>query len=189
MTLTSGRYMDISKLVSLLDTGALFFPRADRFSDTWEGSVSPSDLKAFNEMVANEEDREILKSNYRRTFPGFRRHTYISCWHENPGESAAMWKLYLKSDEGIAVQTSFGRLRRELEESSRCIRFGRVQYRDYTKASIPGGTPFTIGNAYLLGPFAPFIHKRYGFIHEARSEPCLRTTLNPWTIHPKPTMV
>jgi hypothetical protein len=33
------RYIDISKLVSLLTTNALFFARADRFTDTWEGSV------------------------------------------------------------------------------------------------------------------------------------------------------
>jgi hypothetical protein len=160
------RYMDVSKLVSLLDTGTLFFARADRFMDTWEGSVSPNDVNAFDEMVQSEEDREDLKNKYRRTFCGFRRHTYISCWHENPGESAAMWKLYLKSDEGIALRSSFGRLCHELAESSRFIHLCRVQYRDYRKESIPGGVPFQIGRAYVVGPFAPFTHKRYGFAHE-----------------------
>ncbi len=32
-------------------------------------------------------------------------------WHENPNESAVMWKLYLKSSKGIAVRTNFSRLK------------------------------------------------------------------------------
>jgi hypothetical protein len=164
------RYMDVSKLVSFLDTRTLFFARADRFDDKWEGSVSPNDVDAWNELVArdeeSQEDREKLIQHYRSAFPGFRRHTYISCWHENDGESAAMWKLYLKSDEGIALQTSFGRLRHELNESARRIHLGRVQYIDYTKELTLGGTPHLVGRSYMLGPFAPFIQKRLGFSHE-----------------------
>jgi|SRR5665213_93287 len=163
------RYMDISKLVSILNTGSLFFPRADRFSDAWEGSVSLNDVIAFYDTVAGgqekEEERKRLKDNHRRAFSGFRRHTYISCWHENSGESDAMWKLYLKSDEGIALQTSFGRLHRQLETCPREIRLGKVKYLDYRRESIPGSTP--IGHAYVVGQFAPFIHKRAGFVHEA----------------------
>jgi hypothetical protein len=67
------RYMDVSKLVSLLDTSALFFARADKFSDAWEGSVSPNDVNAFDEDIPrseeSEEDRKKLKENYRRTYP------------------------------------------------------------------------------------------------------------------------
>jgi hypothetical protein len=32
------RYMDFTKFVSLLDGNALFFSRADRLSDAWEGA-------------------------------------------------------------------------------------------------------------------------------------------------------
>lgn len=165
------RYMDISKLASLLATSTIFFSRADRFDDRWEGAVSPNDVEVWEkEVEASDEspdDRETLIRNYRRTFQGLRRHTYISCWHENHGESAAMWKLYLKSDEGIAVQTSFGRLRDELNESKRFIHLGRVRYCDYAKDSIAGGTPVAFGGAKVIGPFAPFTQKRHGFVHEA----------------------
>ena len=78
-----------------------------------------------------------------------------------------MWKLYLKSDEGIALQTSFGNLRAELNSSARLIRLGRVRYQDYKeKRSIPGAKPYPMGRSYVVGTFAPFIHKRLGFSHE-----------------------
>lgn len=35
---------------------------------------------------------------------------YISCWHMNEYESAAMWKLYAKSSDAIAIQTTFQKL-------------------------------------------------------------------------------
>jgi hypothetical protein len=162
--------MDVSKLVSFLDTRTLFFARADSFGDTWEGAISPSDFDAWNEMVVrneeNHEDRKKLIQNYRGAFRGFRRHTYISCWHQNEGESAAMWKLYLKSGEGVALQSSFGRLRRELDGADRRIHLGKVRYIDYKKRATPAGTPHLIGRCYMLGQFAPFIYKRLGFSHE-----------------------
>ena len=34
----------------------------------------------------------------------------INCWHLNDHESAAMWKLYLKSNEGIVIQSTFTNL-------------------------------------------------------------------------------
>ena len=34
----------------------------------------------------------------------------INCWHESDHESAAMWKLYAKDDNGIAIKTDFDSL-------------------------------------------------------------------------------
>ena len=164
------RYMDFSRFVSLLETHSLFFSRADRFGDTWEGAISPIDVDAWEAFVGGSKesaaDRTTLIANYRRTFAALRRHTYISCWHQNSGESEAMWKLYLKSTEGIALQTSFGCLKSQLERSRRLIRLGKVQYRDYRIDPVPGGKPHAIGESYLTGPYAPFISKRRGFAHE-----------------------
>ena len=164
------RYMDFSKLTSLLATKTLFFPRADRLQDEWEGAVPQNDVSACGEMVAGsgepQEDRATLIKNYPGAFSGFRRHTYVSCWHLNEGESAAMWRLYLKSDEGIALQTSFGCLRKELNQSERRIHIGKVRYLNYKKGSIPGVLPDEIGPERMVAPFAPFIFKRLGFSHE-----------------------
>jgi hypothetical protein len=164
------RYMDFSKLVRLLSTSSVFFARADTFDDSWEGSISPNDVSARAAAIArieeSEEKQQRLIDDCRNAFEGFRRHTYISCWHENPGESDAMWKLYLKSGEGIALQTSFGRLKGELGKAQRLIHLGRIKYADYKKTSIPGATPRLIGPHLTIGPFGPFTHKRLGFSHE-----------------------
>jgi len=164
------RYMDFSKFASILATRSLFFARADSFDDTWEGTVSQNDFDAWKATIhssdATDEEKERLIKNYLQWFVEVRRHTYISCWHWNDGESAAMWKLYLKSGEGIAIQTSFGRLHDELNKAPRSIHLGSVQYADYKTDSIPGGAPERVGNSYLTGPFATFVRKRAGFRHE-----------------------
>ena len=77
-----------------------------------------------------------------------------------------MWKLYLKSGEGIALQTSFGCLRGEINKSQRLIYVGRVQYLDYENDSIPGGTLYPTGSDHVVGTLSPLIHKRRGFAHE-----------------------
>ena len=48
------RYMDLSKFVSFLSTGALFFTRADRFEDTWEGTVTRNNIRASRNVIASE---------------------------------------------------------------------------------------------------------------------------------------
>ncbi|MCU4716445.1 hypothetical protein OCE25_29900 [Bacillus cereus] len=44
----------------------------------------------------------------------------------NEGESAAMWDLYVKSGEGIAVQTTFGRIKQSLDCREEDIYIGKV---------------------------------------------------------------
>jgi hypothetical protein len=136
--------------VSLLSDEGIFLARADRLEDPWEGALSEGtkrswteDLGCFTPTVQGTVVNEISKHLW-----AMRRHTYLSCWHKNEQESAAMWKLYLKSEEGIAVQTTFGRLKSCLEQCSEVIQIGRVQYRDYSSLTIPGGT------------FAPYLYKR-----------------------------
>jgi hypothetical protein len=72
----------------------------------------------------------------------------------NQHESAAMWKLYLKSDEGIAIQSTYGKLKRSLIDEEQ-IHIGVVKYIDYEKEWVDAG------NLY-----SPFVHKRKSFEHE-----------------------
>jgi hypothetical protein len=90
-------------------------------------------------------------------FKKVRKIMYINCWHSNQHESAAMWKIYLKSDEGIAVRTTFDRLARCLDGNDKLnqVSVGSVSYIDYDNAEIP------INNAYF-----PFLSKRISFAHE-----------------------
>ena len=80
---------------------------------------------------------------------------YISCWHENPHQSAAMWKLYLKSDEGVAIRTTFGRIKSAFAKTKEGVWAAQVKYIDYEKDRF--------GNNDFI---AMVTHKRKSFEHE-----------------------
>jgi len=85
-----------------------------------------------------------------------RQEMFISCWFASEYESAAMWKLYLQSPEGIAIRTDHDTLAGALDRSPLTARTTLVRYVDYDKIPIPSG------NAFF-----PFVHKRLSFAHEA----------------------
>ena len=145
------RYLDLTKLIALLSTGTLYFPAADCLGDPWEGAGSKPDQKR-REGLPPDVDQSHYVTFRRELVHG----TYISCWHENNAESAAMWKLYLKSDEGVAVKTTYGRLEECLKVDCEFLIFGgKVAYLNYERDFVADGSPFT-----------PFFRKRQSFAHE-----------------------
>jgi hypothetical protein len=87
---------------------------------------------------------------------GIIRQTFVSCWHQNEYESAAMWKLYLKSDEGVAISTTCDRLSRCFRDGTTYDIFvGTVRYLDYARHVINDGNVLQ-----------PLFIKRCSFSHE-----------------------
>jgi len=158
------RYMDFTKFVSLLEKNELFFARADKLGDPFEGSYPRENVqqRAINhkQMMAQLpghlhrffQGRDQALSQFFRNLKNF---IFINSWHESQHESAAMWRLYLKSNEGIAIQSTFGRLKDCFKQGTPDIYIGEVHYRDYLTERIPGSNFF-----------APFLHKRKSFEHE-----------------------
>lgn len=109
------RYMNFSKFVSLLDERALFFARADKLGDPFEGSSSKPTMEMNQSRYgANlKEPYEILTEVIKST----RETTLINCWHERGYESDAMWKLYSDEAEEIAIRTTFERLAQSFTSS------------------------------------------------------------------------
>jgi len=146
------RYMDFTKFASLLDTSALYFSRADRLPDSWEGAHTTWGLIGQpNWVLAGEHQTRPFNR-------ALRQHTFVSCWHMNDVESAAMWKLYVSQNEGIAIRTTVDRLTSSFQ-GDECAIFdvyvGRVRYLDYDREV------FAEGNTFI-----PFLHKRLSFEHE-----------------------
>ena len=144
------RYMDFTKLISLLEEQALYFCRTDRLGDPFEGSISQATPPAI-----------VIPSGYtgRRRFDQFdirkiRGLTFANCWHGGDHESEAMWKLYGGEANGVAIKTKFGRFREALVDDHE-VYVSTVQYRDYNREPIPWG------NTLL-----PLLHKRVSFEHE-----------------------
>ena len=146
------RYIDFTKFVSLLEKQALFFARADKLGDPFEGS-----LTKVNEALRPELYSDIPEDDLRAItwlMKESRRFTLINCWHENIHESEAMWKLYAREKDGIAIKTNFN----SFKDSFTCsenIYIGSVNYVDYNRHFIPENNTFH-----------PYLHKRKSFEHE-----------------------
>lgn len=152
------RYLDFTKFVSLLDRQALFFARADMLSDPFEGSYSKA-----NVVLRPNVYKGLAKESLAKMLDGLstfskeiRRFTLINCWHISEYESAAMWRLYLKTDEGVAIRSTFRRLADSFRDCvEHTVHIGKVKYIDYETDWLPEGNTFY-----------PFLHKRRSFEHE-----------------------
>ena len=159
------RYMDFTKFIHLLESRSLYFSRADKFEDPFEGCFPKEEILAVEEMVDSLETNcsENSRKFYMETFCDVsqrrKKHIFINCWHLNNHESAAMWKLYLKSNEGIAIQSTYEKLKNSFISNDR-IYLGQVKYIDYQTEYFDRST---CPSANLL---RPFIYKRKSFEHE-----------------------
>lgn len=146
------RYMDFTKFVSMLDHQGVFFPRASKLGDPFEGSYSRGNEALRPTLYKNAPN---IASAFQRMSPFMRwarDWTMISCWHMNEHESAGMWKLYAKTSEAIAIQSTYELLRESLHQS---LQIGVITYIDYEKEWMPENNTFY-----------PYMHKRKSFEHE-----------------------
>ncbi len=148
------RYMDFTKFAALLNSRCLFFTRADRFADVFEGSLTRPDIVEVSDI-----DIDAASQNYsdmkRFLVDRFRYFTFLNCWHMNDVESAAMWQLYLRSSDGIAIRSSVARLKTALASFEDKIIIRPVRYIDYDTERIEMGDMLE-----------PFFYKRRSFEHE-----------------------
>jgi len=148
------RYMSLSKLISMISSESLFFTRADRFEDKYEGSYSHANIEWRSQVYAKIPEK--MRTQMSEFSKNMLRYTVINCWHMNENESAAMWKLYCSSDEGVAIQSTYRRLISSFDDDpDDSIYVGKVNYIDYNTEWLPEGNSFY-----------PFIHKRKSFEHE-----------------------
>lgn len=147
------KFLDFTKFISLLETKSLYFARSDKLPDPHEGTYGKFG-KIHRPVIGSavNPERQHLYDNYKK----IRQSVFLNCWHENEHESAAMWDLYLKSNEGIAIQSTFKKLTGCFGVSGRPdIHVGRVKYLDYQKESLPTDNELF-----------PFMYKRKSFEHE-----------------------
>ncbi len=169
------RYQDFSKFVSLLDSGKLFFTRADSFDDPFECargfnfqkdavysemekylrfSVISKLRDAGNKHPSDDEIEMELKKEMDKLVKRQeekRKEFFVSCWHENERESEGMWKLYTSAlSQGVAIQTTVERLCYSLKNDR--FEIGKVNYVTFDKP--------------LTDTQVPVWYKRDVFAHE-----------------------
>lgn len=124
------RYMNFTKLLSLMEKKTLYFCRADLLGDPFEGSIPNTLLDYAPPGYDGPRDYHEFDISNRRTW------AYVNCWHEGTHESEAMWKLYAGEKDGIAIKTVFSKFREALVDEHD-IFVSRVQYKNYQSDVIP----------------------------------------------------
>jgi hypothetical protein len=143
------KYLDLSKFLDLLLSNKLFMSRSDKFEDQYEGTFSEPTFEEIKKLAVN--NPEFL--NYYKTH---REKVAISSWHINEYESFAMWQIFTQNSEGLAIQSTIGRLQKALEPEKNLKQYiGQVNYIDYKKEYIP-----------FDDLFFPFLFKRKSFQYE-----------------------
>jgi hypothetical protein len=123
--------------------------RSDKFEDQYEGTFSEPTFEEIRKLSIDNPD--FL--NYYKTH---REKVAISSWHINEYESFAMWQIFTQNSEGLAIQSTIGRLQKALQPEDHFQQYiGEVNYIDYKKEYIP-----------FDDLFFPFLYKRKSFQYE-----------------------
>ncbi len=123
--------------------------RSDKFEDQYEGTFSEPTYEEIKKLAID--NPEFL--NYYKTH---REKVVVSSWHINEYESFAMWQIFTQNSEGLAIQSTVGRLQKALLPEQNFKQYiGEVNYIDYKKEYIP-----------FDDMFFPFLFKRKSFQYE-----------------------
>jgi hypothetical protein len=143
------KYLDLSKFLDLLISKKLFLSRSDKFEDQYEGTFSEPTFEEIKKLSENNpEFLDYYKSH--------REKVVVSSWHINEYESFAMWQIFTQNSEGLAIQSTLGRIQNALEDEKNIKQYiGEVNYIDYKKEYIP-----------FDDMFFPFLFKRKSFQYE-----------------------
>ena len=143
------KYLVLSKFLDLLMSEKLFMSRSDKFEDQYEGTFSEPTFEEIRKLSIDNPD--FL--NYYKTH---REKVAISSWHINEYESFAMGQIFTQNSEGLAIQSTIGRLQKALQPEEHFQQYiGEVNYIDYKKEYIP-----------FDDLFFPFLYKRKSFQYE-----------------------
>jgi hypothetical protein len=143
------KYLDLSKFLDMLLSRQLFMSRSDKFEDQYEGTFSEPTFEEIKKIAAN--NPKFLDND-----KSHREKVVISSLHINEYESFAMWQIFTQNTEGLAIQTTIGRLKEALLPEKKTEQYiGAVNYIDYKKEFIP-----------FDDTFFPFLFKRKSFQYE-----------------------
>ena len=178
-------HMDLAKLVSILVDKSLFFPsgrtlfdQKDRFEGqpTYEevarvnslalaAPPSPEEMKAyvthlpFDVPVQGEtlaDFRKAAPDEIKSHMERIEKISFFNCWHMNHDESDAMWKVYDRGKQGVAIQSTVGKLRSSLAATDKKVYMGKIRYYREPDNSPPNTNIF----------IWRFMRKRMAFQHE-----------------------
>ena len=166
------RYIDFTKYVDFLNSKSLFFSRADKFQDPYEGRLSPFFEKSIRDIVYKGVDSKA-REDIVATLDKFRENTYINCWSISNKQSAALWNFYGNTETCIAIQSNLNKFENSfINENNYIIHIDKTKYIDKPDKNFKNN---------FKGPHSLFIYKRSSFYFETE----LRAIIQDFTIENK----
>ena len=185
------RYTNFEVFVNLLDTEALFFTRADKFEDPYEGFIPQSIMDAYKQSLMDVMgvNSAVFVEAIMKRHEASRKYVMCNCWHRNVVESMAMWEKYHMRNSGVAIKTTMEKMRNSLL-SEYSIYIGKIEYiygntdddqymRNFLQNDIPLAKKLT---------YFPYFQKRKEYEHEQEVrlivdiDPFIRDALNNQTV-------
>ena len=167
---TLWRYMSFEKFVDILDTESLFYTRACKFEDIFEGFTPQLIMDAYKKALsphAPEEHRQgVMKILEIKD-----KHVMCNCWHWNEKESKAMWDNYGVNNDSVAIKTTTGKMKKSLSGTDFDVFIGKIKYLSestYDEHYIHNFLQ-SIENSSALDKkwtYFPYFHKRKQFEYE-----------------------
>jgi hypothetical protein len=140
---TIWRYMDLPKFISLIDKKSLFFTKASKFPDPYEGTI-PKHNEVVRRTIYEEAKPQFQSeeqfNSFIRSVPEifgsvlkqYRDLMLINSWHLSDYESAALWELY-GTETGIAIQSTIDKLKDSFARTDDTVWIGKVNYVDFNR--------------------------------------------------------
>ena len=166
------RYLELFKLLWALREKKLWLTLLNRFNDPFEASV-PTQTK-YDDVAAQGNPNHMKQiwphfpscsppysvdqsgerhSSLSRRRRALLRAAHASCWRLGD-ESEAMWRLYCGGADGVAMRSTFSKLRDSISDNHTIV--SKVEYIDYKTGR------FVRHNH----DYDPALHKRSAFAHE-----------------------
>lgn len=148
---TVWRYMNFDQFVSLLNTNALWFSRGHILKrlEPYEGrlplpnanmDVQSLANKIFPNITFSSEKLTQFVKNHRSIQEGTAYNTLVNCWNLGAHESHAMWKVYGKSDNCVAIKSTVSKLKTCFGAySDYDVYIGLIKYIDHSTTEIDEG--------------------------------------------------
>lgn len=138
------RYLDTSKFLSLLLFRELPLIRIDRFPDKFEGLYTRqlgNEITEIGKTIGSHLSvvTDVVNS-MTHSAEESRRFIFASCWCLLGHESEAMWRIYCKDKEGVAIVLPYDKLYESVRVTPKTYA-GAVRYIDFDRELIRQANP------------------------------------------------
>lgn len=168
------RYMPYCRIQSFFDNG-IYIPKVSSFAkeDPFEGEYTETFYSHLKMVYEIKEDGSKYHGNqlFREEVIKARSRVFANCWALSKSESIAMWKLYGKDKNSIAIQTTIQKLKisveRFLSQESSNLRMLKYLNKQILQIKyIDHHDPTDCKNVLELNNFDMLCHKNVGYRHE-----------------------